>query len=327
MIDSFPLRHDEGSPVPPPTPAALTAIERFFSGWRFPAWFLSLLVTYGLALLAALLWPAGADGLGQFALEFKTWCFGYDPATGRMETMLVAMMIGEPLGLALFIGLLWQGPLSRIGWRQLRAPVLTALLLVGAGTASFGLLHQPALDPSAPLPFPADALRTHLPSPDFQLVDQEGAALSPQDLRGRVVLVTGVYARCGQTCPMILAQTKRAVARLSEAERAGLTVVGVTLDPGHDTPQVLAGLAAAQGMAAPLYRLASGAPDRVERLLDQVGITRSRDAETGVISHANLFLLIDRQGKVAYRFTLGELQEQWLISGLRVLLAEPSPVG
>jgi protein SCO1 len=53
-----------------------------------------------------------------------------------------------------------------------------------------------------------------------------------------------------------------------------------------------------------------------------MGIERVRNAETGLIDHANLFLVIDRQGRVAYRFTLGDRQEQWLVSALRLLLAE-----
>jgi len=46
-----------------------------------------------------------------------------------------------------------------------------------------------------------------------------------------------------------------------------------------------------------------------------------------VIDHANLFLLLDRNGKVAYRLGLGDRQERWLASALRILLQEPTHVG
>ena len=65
----------------------------------------------------------------------------------------------------------------------------------------------------------------------------------------------------------------------------------------------------------------------LERLLDRVQIARERDPETGVISHANLFLLIDRDGRIAYRFGLGERQQRWLTSALRILLREETTSG
>jgi len=53
-------------------------------------------------------------------------------------------------------------------------------------------------------------------------------------------------------------------------------------------------------------------------------VARQRDPKTGVIDHSNLFILVDRQGRVSYRLTLGSRQQQWLISALQVLLAEPA---
>ena len=121
---------------------------------------------------------------------------------------------------------------------------------------------------------------------------------------------------------MILAQARRVVDALTPEERAEVTVVAVTLDPARDDRKALAALAAAQGVAAPAWRLVTGEPARVEATLDAMGITRRRNPETGVIDHANLFLVIDRAGRVAYRFTLGDLQERWTASALRSLVAE-----
>ncbi len=99
------------------------------------------------------------------------------------------------------------------------------------------------------------------------------------------------------------------------------------MDPETDSPEVLAQLAKNHGMDAPLFRLVTGEPAEVERVLDRMEIARQRDPETGVISHANLYLLIDRQGRVAYRLGLGERQQRWLVSALRVLLREEAASG
>ena len=44
---------------------------------------------------------------------------------------------------------------------------------------------------------------------------------------------------------------------------------------------------------------------------------------TGVVEHANLFLLVDRGNHIAYRFTLEPRHRAWLRAALRSLLAEP----
>ena len=99
------------------------------------------------------------------------------------------------------------------------------------------------------------------------------------------------------------------------------------LDPENDSLEVLARLAQLQQMSAPLYNLVTGEADEVERILDDMGVARQRDPETGIINHASLFILVDRDGKVAYRLGLGERQERWLVSALRVLLREQTETG
>jgi protein SCO1/2 len=126
---------------------------------------------------------------------------------------------------------------------------------------------------------------------------------------------------------VILSQTKAAIAELSPEEREGLRVIAVTMDPENDSPDVLNKLAKNHGMEPTLYHLVTGDPAEVEPLLDRMQIARQRDPETGIISHANLFLLIDREGRIAYRLGLGERQQRWLTSALRVLLREETTSG
>jgi protein SCO1 len=123
---------------------------------------------------------------------------------------------------------------------------------------------------------------------------------------------------------MIMAQAKAAVAALTESQRRDLTVVGITLDPENDTPERLGDMARGQEVKAPLWNLVTGEPAKVERTLDLLSVARQRDPKTGVIDHSNLFILVDRAGRVAYRLTLGKQQQQWLVSALQVLLAEPA---
>ena len=177
---------------------------------------------------------------------------------------------------------------------------------------------------------PLAALRTALPAPALSLIDHRGAPVSVASLGDqKVVLVTAVYSTCGATCPMIMGQAKRAFARLTPAQAAGLEVIAVTLDPSHDTGPVLAEMARAQGIDDKAgWHLVTGDPDAVEATLDRWGFGRRRDPSTGVIEHANLFVLIDRAGRQAFRLSLGSGgRESWLGDALALLLDEPATPG
>lgn len=310
------------------TAACIGWLQQFFASWRFPVLVLSVLLSFKLLALLVLLVPAAPVGLGAFAEEFKIWCFGYDPAKGTFESAYVGLTLAEPVVLGSIIAVIWWRPLRHILRDRPRAvlPYLGATVaIVIAGSIALAGSRRPARPED--LPFPARALRTTLPAPCVELTDQEGDHVSLADMRGRVVVLTGVYASCGYACPMILGQAKRAIGALSPLERGDVTVVAVTLDPEHDGQESLARMAKGQGVQAPLFRLSWGEPREVGRLLDDLSISRTRDPSTGVIDHANIFALVDRRGRIAYRLTLGEMQERWLVDALRTLVREPAHEG
>ena len=290
---------------------------------RFPVFALTVIFGISLAMLAVLFIPNGPSGLGAFAEDFKIWCFGYDPATGTLQWAYVLTIALQPIVLGALISFVWS--------RQLRDGLAQRASMVGWALGGFGVVAAAAAvlvlsvgpaQASGELPFPAEELRTAHEPPPIALTDQDGQAVDLAALRGDVVLVTAVYASCGDTCPMIMAETKRVVEALSERERADLRILAITLDPEHDDVARLAAVAAAQGISAPLYHLLAGPVGEVNRILDQLEIPRRRDPATGIIEHANIFLLVDRAGQIAYRLSLGPRQERWLESALHLLLRE-----
>jgi len=304
----------------------IEALERFFAGAAFPTFALAVMVLYEAVLVALAVMPAGESGLGAFAADFRAWCLGLDPATGRTNWAYTIGMISPPALVAGMIAWLWRGALAKLRVRPMSAlgPLLAAVAVVAGGGAVFAFAAPRGAQ--GPPPFPAEALRTGFRPPALHLTDQDGATVDLRDLRGKVVLLTGVYASCVRTCPMIMTEAKQIVAGLPEEQRADFRVVAVTLDPGHDTPEVLAALARLQGLGAPVWHFVTGDSLEVERTLDRMEVARTRDPETGVIDHANLFLLVDRDGRLAYRFALGRLQQEWLATAVRMLLNEGAGV-
>jgi len=291
-------------------------------GGAFPAFALSLLACWVIFLTAMLLAPVGASSIGAFAEDFRIWCFGYDPVTGRLELAYVMAMIVPQFMIGAFITYFWWEPLRELAQTPkivARYLAAAALLVVGS-SAGFALSAGRA--PGGELPFPAEELRTAYEAPRFSLTDQDRETVSLAGFQGNVVILTAVYASCPHTCPVILSQVQAAIAELSREEQEDLRVVAVTMDPESDTPEVLRTLAENHGMQSTLYHLVTGDPADVEHLLDRMQIARERDPETGVISHANLFLLVDRDGRIAYRFGLGERQQRRLTAALKILLRE-----
>ncbi len=299
----------------------MNRLERLFGGWRFPVVALSLLGFATLLSGAMLVVPPGDTSFHAFAQEFRAWCFGYDPSTGKAETAYVLMILSDPLLLGVVVVGVWWRPLKAVTLRLAMPLVATTGLVVVGGAVAFAATWTPPQQGDA-LPFPAERLRTAIEPPQFTLTDQDGRRVSLADFSGEVVMLTGVYSTCGHACPLILQQAKRAVDALPPVARSRVTVLALTLDPANDTPQRMKVMAENYGMTPPQWRMLTGTPADVEPVLDRLGLERRRNDETGVIDHANLFLLVDPAGKIAYRLTLGDRQEHWLTTALEHLARE-----
>ncbi|MFZ5478427.1 MAG: SCO family protein [Myxococcota bacterium] len=296
----------------------MTVVHRIFGSWRFPAFTLAALGSFAALMAVALALPTDRGALGDFAEDFKIWCFGYDPATGRLQWAYVVVFLFQPLAMAAIVFWLWRDTFRGVTPRALAPWVSAGLLGVSVSAVAMASVEAPTRE--AELPFPAESLRTALPTPTLALTDHTGARVDLAALRGKVVLITAVYARCGGTCPTLLAQAGEAVAAVGPTP--DLVVLAVTLDPAHDTVEVLSTVAENRGLSSPPWRLLTGPVAEVEAALDDLAVSRRRDPVSGVVDHANAYVLVDRAGRVAYRLTLGDRQRRWLPSALRVLLAE-----
>jgi protein SCO1/2 len=159
--------------------------------------------------------------------------------------------------------------------------------------------------------------------PPTTLLDQKGATFHFADLRGRVVLVTGVYATCTTACPEIFLEIRKLLDELPATERADLDVVALSLNPEYETAELMDAVTAARGFSHPTFRYVNGRqPAEMHDLLTRLQFSATRNPQTGVIDHANLFLVVDRANQIAYRFTLDPRHRAWLRAALRSLLAE-----
>lgn len=328
--------HSLASPAPPALPVGAerqeSAGERFLTGPGLLVFLLTALAAYEAFLLLTIFGPTQGGPLGDFVRDFQLWCYRGDPRTGGISWLAVSVMMLEPLfivGVALLLGRKFLPQLAqpRLWLAQARAAA------AGFGVIAVcvaGLVYYARLDAARARilpPFPGERIRVRLEMPDVPLVDQKGAAFRFADLRGQVVLVTGVYATCTTACPEIFLELQKTLAELPAAERGGLRVVALTLNPEYETSELMNLIAEGRGLAHPEFRYANAAqPAAMHDVLTRLQFSATRNPQTGVIDHANLFLLVDRTGHIAYRFTLDPRHRAWLRAGLRALLQETHAV-
>jgi protein SCO1 len=135
--------------------------------------------------------------------------------------------------------------------------------------------------------------------PDFELVDQSGAAVALSSLRGKVVAVTFIYSRCPlpDYCPLMVENFKAIRDRFSARMDRDLVLLTVSFDPQYDTPPVLARYAASRRAGGPGWHFLTGDAARIERVCNAFGIQYW--AEEGLITHSLQTAVIARDGRLA----------------------------
>lgn len=303
-----------------------TGVRGFFTGTGLPLFLLAAAAVYEAFLLAVVFAPESTGAWGGFAREFKQWCFRYDTRTGGMEWAAVWVMLVEPAFVVIVAAVIWRRGLRPLrtwrGWVRHRHAAFAGVLAAAVAMSGLYAYGRPAEGADAPLPFPGERIRTHLALPPFSFVDQKGRTFSLEELRGRVVLITGIYAMCSTSCPEILVETKSLIESLPAELRPRVSIVALSLNPEEDTRDLMDRVTEGYGFTYPEFRYLNGDPAGMHEILTRMGFARVRDPRTRVIDHANLFLLVDAGGEIAYRFTLDARHRSWLHEALTSLAKE-----
>jgi len=154
------------------------------------------------------------------------------------------------------------------------------------------------------------------PAPDFVLLDQDGTRFSLRSLRGQVAIVTFIYATCTDTCPLLTAKLASLQAPLASDFGTALHFVSITVDPQTDTPAVLKSYAKAQGANLAGWSFLTGTPTAIDEVIRSYGAFAKR-SERGGVDHLFLTSLVDRHGRMGYRFKTDEMMRD-----IRSLLRE-----
>ena len=266
---------------------------------------LALLALLGILLISAsfwalALWPLTSTA-AAWVVRTREICFGSAP-DGLPHAGGWVLLVGEPAGMLLFLLAAW-GYEVREGcvflWRRWAGRVVIGAVIlvmgVGAGAASVRVAQATgtAFDPAGGRDPELALLPLRGPASELGLVDQRGATVTVESLRGRPAVVTFVYAHCETVCPVMVHDVL--------AASAGRAVpVLVTLDPWRDTPSRLPSIAQAWKLPGDALLL-SGEVEAVEFVLNRWKVPRVRNGSTGELIHPTVAYVLDAEGRMRYQ--------------------------
>jgi protein SCO1/2 len=234
----------------------------------------------------------------------------HDEIPGLMPAMTMSFDVADPALLGRF------APGQRIEFELEAEAGRFRILSARAEGERAGAVRAPLL---------AATRRPREPAPDFALVDQAGQPLSLGDLRGKILLVDFVFTRCAGPCPILTGIHVGLQRSLDPALRERVRFVSITLDPAHDSPEVLSEYAQARGADLSGWSFLTGPPAAVEDVVRRWGVGTLRAAD-GSLEHVVATFLVDGQGQIAERWIGLEHSAEELRAAMAGL-AGPAPAG
>lgn len=137
--------------------------------------------------------------------------------------------------------------------------------------------------------------------PEFEFVNQEGDTITNEDMLGKVYVIDYFFTTCPSICPIMKENLIEVQEEFKNEEDFG--IVSITIDPKHDTPQVLKQYAEVNGIKDQNWHFLTGKKEEIYEMANTgFGILAGEDvAAEGGFVHSGMFALIDKEGYVRSR--------------------------
>jgi protein SCO1/2 len=204
-------------------------------------------------------------------------------------------------------------------------PVLWAIALGLCGVLVGTLpIWSPLAGPSTIGPNALRGIRdAPLTLPTFSFRDQHGGRVSERELRGHVWIANFIFTRCTGACPIL---TAKLVALQRKLTQPRLRFVSFSVDPEHDTPEVLADYAARWNGGEVRWLLLSTDRQGLDAVTVGVrAVLQSSSDALNPILHSSRFFLVDGSGSVRGVYeSSDETELARLAADAETLSSEPS---
>jgi protein SCO1 len=131
--------------------------------------------------------------------------------------------------------------------------------------------------------------------PSFSFTDQNGKAVSSENLKGHVWVADFVFTRCAGPCPVM---TQRMVGLAGKVKDPDVRFLSFSVDPEYDTPEVLRNYARERGATDPRMHFLTGPKEQVYALARTLLVAAVPGSADHPIIHSDRFLVIDKEGQL-----------------------------
>ena len=138
-------------------------------------------------------------------------------------------------------------------------------------------------------------------APSFKLTDQNGKTITNEDYKGKVYVLEFFFSKCPSICPIMNKNMIEIQNQFFGNPNFG--IASITIDPEHDTPQVLKEHAELLGVKSTNWHFLTGDKDYIYELANKgLNIFVGENSKaSGGFEHSGLFALIDKNGNIRCR--------------------------
>lgn len=161
--------------------------------------------------------------------------------------------------------------------------------------------------------------------PEFQLINQDSLRFGQDQLRGQIWVANFIFTRCTTICPTLTA--KMAEFQKSTESLKRLRLVSFSVDPEHDTPEVLREYAAQHGADTQRWNFLTGPLEALKQAIEKgLRMSMGRDGDVANINeilHGPHFVLVDDRGRIRGYYDVEQaVGFESLLEDTRLLVAE-----
>ncbi|RKS15348.1 SCO family protein [Flavobacterium sp. 120] len=139
------------------------------------------------------------------------------------------------------------------------------------------------------------------PAPKFELINQDNKKITNETYKGKVYVLEFFFSTCPTICPKM--NESMLVLEKSFFGNPNFGIVSITIDPEHDTPQVLKEHANLLGVKSSNWNFLTGDKAYIFNLANKgFNLYAGENKKVaGGFEHSGLFALIDKNGNIRCR--------------------------
>ncbi|MCL6259492.1 SCO family protein [Aquiflexum sp. TKW24L] len=134
---------------------------------------------------------------------------------------------------------------------------------------------------------------------DFSFTNQEGKEINKNSVTGKVYVADFFFTSCPTICPIMKTQMLRVYEKFKD--QPDFLILSHTLDPSHDTPELLKDFASKIGVEDDkTWHFLTGNQEKIFEIGQTSYMTTAMadQAEPGGYLHSGAFILVDQKGHI-----------------------------